>query len=602
VEFRILGPLEVEDDGRVLALGGAKQRALLAFLVLHANEAVSRDRLIDELWPESAPETAATAVQVYVSHLRKALGRDVIVTQAPGYLIRVEDGELDLARFEQLATRARTETPAHAADTLRAALSLWRGPALTELGASFARPERAHLEEQRLAALEHRIDADLELGRHGQLVPELERLVYEHPLRERLRGQLMLALYRSGRQAEALDVYRSGRRLLDDELGLEPGAELRRLERAILEQDPALATPHAELTEVTTSDGPAPTDALAVPIEKERGQRGPRRSRVAVAAGALVLAGAAAALAVALVRGGSTPSVTVLPNSVAVVDSARRRVIADVSIGGRPVALAAARDAVWVADADDGTVSRIDPTSYRVVKTIGLGADVNDIAVGFGSVWVAGGNDEKLFRIDPRLNALRSTLALGKADPLRPRPVFFVEAGSKGIWITHGDTLLRIDPVTTQVTARVRLPSAPSDVGAGGGEVWVTTADEHLIRIDEGSATISATEPLPSSGVSPTVTHGALWLIVYTASPQLWSLSPSTLVQRSAVPFPPSYPFALAEGNGLLSAIEHDRGLVWNVDTTTGRLTRITRLAYHPISVAVRNRAVWVGVQARPIR
>ena len=210
MEFRILGPLEVSEEGRVLRLGGSKQRALLASLLLHANEVVSRDRLIDELWGASPPDTARTALQVYVSQLRKALGRDLILTQPPGYLIRVSDGELDFHRFELLVATARTEEPAQAAPLLREGLALWRGVPLAELGDSFARAERARLEEQLLAAREQRIEAELALGRHAELVPELEGLVREQPLRERLRGQLMLALYRCGRQADALEVYRSG--------------------------------------------------------------------------------------------------------------------------------------------------------------------------------------------------------------------------------------------------------------------------------------------------------------------------------------------------------------------------------------------------------
>src|SRR5262245_33293565 len=241
MEFRVLGPLEVEEEGRMLKLGGAKQRALLGLLLLHANEAVSRDRLIDELWSSTPPETASAAIQVYVSQLRKELGRETIVTQAPGYLVRVGEGALDVERFETIVASARGAPPEVAAELLRQALGLWRGPPLAELDGSFARAERGRLDEQRLSALEQRIDADLELGRDAELVPELEALLREHPLRERLRGQLMLALYRCGRQAEALDVYRSGRRLLDEELGLEPGEELRRLERAILVQDESLA-------------------------------------------------------------------------------------------------------------------------------------------------------------------------------------------------------------------------------------------------------------------------------------------------------------------------------------------------------------------------
>src|SRR4051812_46834184 len=248
VEFRILGPLEVEEHGQALEVAGAKHRALLALLLLHGNETVARDRLIEELWGGNPPDTAATALQVHVSKLRKLLGPDVIVTRAPGYRIQVGEGDLDLGRFEKTVARAQAAGAAEAAALLGEALALWRGVPFAELDAPFARAERARLTEQRLWALEQRIDADLELGRNAELVPELERLVHEHPLRERLRGQLMLALYRAGRQADALDAYRAGRRLLDEELGLEPGEELRRLERAILGQDGSLSAAPAPAT------------------------------------------------------------------------------------------------------------------------------------------------------------------------------------------------------------------------------------------------------------------------------------------------------------------------------------------------------------------
>src|SRR5512133_2139128 len=204
VEFRILGPLEVAADGESVSLGGGKQRALLAVLLLHAGRVVSVDRIVDDLWGENVPETAHKMVQVYVSQLRKQLPGDLLRTRAPGYLLELDGHALDLRRFDELVSDGRAALaagrPEHAAQQLRAALDLWRGPALAEVEEPFAQLESSRLEEERLACLEERIEADLELGRHAELVPELEALVRRLPHRERLRGQQMLALYRSGRQ------------------------------------------------------------------------------------------------------------------------------------------------------------------------------------------------------------------------------------------------------------------------------------------------------------------------------------------------------------------------------------------------------------------
>jgi DNA-binding SARP family transcriptional activator/tetratricopeptide (TPR) repeat protein len=241
MEFRILGPLEVYDAGKQVRVGRAKQRALLAILLLQANRVVARDRLIDALWDEEPPKTARKAVQVYVSQLRKLLGADVLVTRSPGYLLRVEPGMLDLERFEGLRREARDTNPEVAADKLREALALFRGRPLADLADErFAQGEIARLEELRLAALEDRIDAELRLGLHAELAGELEALVAEHPARERLCRQRMLALYRCGRQAAALEAYQASRHALVEELGIEPGKELRDLHQAILRQDPAL--------------------------------------------------------------------------------------------------------------------------------------------------------------------------------------------------------------------------------------------------------------------------------------------------------------------------------------------------------------------------
>jgi DNA-binding SARP family transcriptional activator/nucleotide-binding universal stress UspA family protein len=250
LEFRILGPLEVVGEHGPLRLGGPKQRATLAILLLNVNRVVSVDRLADDLYSGATPVTAVTQVQRQISELRKALGGEsVIETRSPGYLMRLQPGQLDLHRFERLTEEAARGETRLAVDLLREALDLWRGEPLADLTYEpFARTSIERLEEIRLAALEQRIEAELALGRHAEVTAELEQLVGAYPFRERFCGQLMLALYRSGRQAEALDVYRKTREALVEEFGIEPTAALRELERAILAQDRSLDL--AELSHV----------------------------------------------------------------------------------------------------------------------------------------------------------------------------------------------------------------------------------------------------------------------------------------------------------------------------------------------------------------
>jgi len=271
--FSLLGPVDASVGGDAVCLGGPRQRALLARLLVDANRVVSADRLVADLWDEP-PRDAQAALQNQVSRLRKAVGAR-LVTKAPGYLLEVKPGEVDLDRFRALVAEAGAAgDSAERSRLLREADSLFCGPALADVAAPFAAAEAAALEELRLAALEARIDVDLGRGRHVELVAELQTLVARHPLRERLHGRLVVALYRCGRQAEALDAYREARRVLDEELGLEPSPELRELERAILTQDDSLAA--------------AAPDPAAAPVPAVRGRR---RAKVALvaAAGALLL-------------------------------------------------------------------------------------------------------------------------------------------------------------------------------------------------------------------------------------------------------------------------------------------------------------------------
>jgi DNA-binding SARP family transcriptional activator len=250
IHARLLGPLELQQGQAAIPLGRPAQRALLARLLLDANRTVAVDRLVDDLWGEDAPASAVKMIQIHVSNLRKVLPSGMLVTRPPGYALEIPAEAVDLVRFERLRKEGRAAlaggSAAEAADRLRDALALWRGPALAEFDEPFAEVESARLEELHLACLEDRIEADLALGRHAALVGELEALVTRNQLRERPRGQLMLALYRSGRQAEALAGYRQLREQFSTELGIEPSPALRELEQRMLQHDPALEVARAE--------------------------------------------------------------------------------------------------------------------------------------------------------------------------------------------------------------------------------------------------------------------------------------------------------------------------------------------------------------------
>jgi DNA-binding SARP family transcriptional activator len=362
-EFGILGPLEVWRAGRAVPLGGPRQRAVLAPLLLEASRVVSLDRLAEDIWGGDPPEGWVTTVQIYVSHLRQALepGRargaagEVLVTRNPGYLLRVDREQLDAARFQDGSTagRAALEAGRHAeaAGTLRQALGLWRGDVLADLADyAFTRPEAARLEELRLAATEARVDADLALGRPDALTAELDQLAAAHPLRERLHGQLMLALYRCGRQADALAAYRHVRDLLAGELGVDPGEPLRRLHASILAHDQALnwnGDRHAPAG-ARPAGTPVPSPGAGVTSPAARGPPGARLGTVAgpPPAGRGLGAGGRRGR----VHRRCSPAVggpAGLPgNSVGLIDAAGGRVGAPVAVGS-PDSLASGDGSVW---------------------------------------------------------------------------------------------------------------------------------------------------------------------------------------------------------------------------------------------------------------
>jgi DNA-binding SARP family transcriptional activator len=402
LQFRILGPLEVVERDAPLSLGGAKQRAVLAILLLHRGEAISSDRLIEELWGERPPATATKTLQGYVFHLRRALGDGLLHTRRAGYELGLAPGQLDADEFERLASEGRAALtggdPTAAARCLRDALELWRGPPLADFAyESFAQAEIARLQEARLATLEDRIDADLELGGQEQLVGELGALVREFPLRERLRAQLMLALYRSGRLVESLAVYRDARETLVHELGLEPGRALQELEQAILRQDPQLAPSARRL--------PRP--------------RAPRHAAWLIGLGGLLLACAAvAAGTVALTAGGGGGHVKALGSGVAAIHPSTGRLASLTETVTAPSNVAVGEGAVWVLNTEDRTISRIDPKTKKVVRRFEIGGVPSDIAVGAGALWVGKGGGPQnngtvsISRVDPHSNRITRTVRL----------------------------------------------------------------------------------------------------------------------------------------------------------------------------------------------
>jgi len=465
LEFFLLGPLEARRDGARIELGPRKQRAVLALLLLNANRVVSTERLIDDLWGEAPPDTARSALQVYIAGLRKALGADgaSLRTVAPGYVLEVEPDALDLARFERLRAAARASVDdEERASLLHEARGLWRGRPLADLGSDLFAPEAAgRLEQLGLAVHEERIDADLAVGRHAAVLGELDGLVAEHPFRERLWGQLMVALYRSGRQADALAAYRAAREALD-ELGLEPGPELKALERSVLAHDPALAPPASR---------------VEAPVERERR---PRRRTWVRAVAALLVAAVVVAGAVLLLDRDPEP-LTAPPNSVAVIDPATNEVDEVVPAGViRPGSIAAGAGSVWVGSLENRTLARIDTGTRQLTATVPLPATPTGVAFGFGDVWVAHGRLGAVSRIEPQFN--RRTRTVDVTSRALYFPYGSVATGEGAVWAVFGDSaLVRLDPADLDRTTSTQAGVGASAIAVGLGYVWVANSGDSTV-------------------------------------------------------------------------------------------------------------------------
>jgi YVTN family beta-propeller protein len=582
VEFAILGPLEVHDDGRTLAVRG-KQRALLACLLLEPRTALSRERLIDELWGDEPPETAAKAVQVFAGRLRKTLPGLPLVTRGTAYVLDIDPAQVDRHRFERRLDAGRTAfadgRPAEAADALREALALWRGPALADVHEPFARIAADRLEDLRLAALETRIDADLALGRQTQLVGELDELVATHPLREAFRAQLMLALYRAGRQAEALEAYRAARRVLVDELGLEPSRALQQLERGILAQDPAL-------------DRPLPEEAESPEFADARLRRAWRRPTIAAIAAVALAALATAAL---VTRGEPGGLDGVSANSIGIIDPADDQIVAEIPVGIRPGPVVAAAGALWVGNLEDRTLARIDPRKRKVAAFVTLGNRTpTGVAAGSRAVWVAHGLRGELSRVDPQFNRVTATRRVTRS--LGDRQHGAVAVGYGRVWAVYGDaTLARVDPVSLNVS-RTFAGTAPTAVAVAAGSVWVANAEDATVqRFNPTTLTVVKTITVGRRPTAVAPGEGALW-VANAGDDTVTRIDLSTSSARTiAVGRGPT---AVAVGARAVWVANTGARTVSRIDPATGEVAKTIELRNAPAGIAVADDLVWVTVQA----
>jgi DNA-binding SARP family transcriptional activator/ABC-type branched-subunit amino acid transport system substrate-binding protein/outer membrane protein assembly factor BamB len=594
LDFRILGPFEVLDGERELRLGGIRQRSVLAILVLRAGETVSSDRLVDELWGDEPPADAQTALQQHVSRLRKQLEpHAVLLTRAPGYALDLEPGQIDLERFRALREQGREALregrPDEAATILRSALALWRGPPLSDLANEpFVAAAARELEDEQLSVLESRIEADLACGRHAELVGELTALVRAHPLRERPTALLMIALYRSGRQADALEAYSDARQTLVAELGLEPGPELQALQQSILTHDESLRAPRSPATR--------------------------RRRRWLALAATAVLSALVAAIVATAVLGSDEPAASVFTGgggALLALDSASGSIERRLPAGRTPSAVAVGDGAVWMVDADARTLLRVVPSS-RVVETLATGATPTDVAFGAGSVWVANGSPipdaqfigpvaTAVARLDPSTRTERGSFRLRRAGKAVSNLVDgHVAVSSGAVWAVAPDfSVVRFDPVTRRVTATTRaLPAAAVATGPAG--VWVLGVDGSVARLDERSGRVVRRASVPSAYVgSIAVGDDSAW-VTGTAEGKLWRIRAGRAESVGAIDLSPGVGDLAVADSGVWVANPIE-GTLSQVNPDTGRVVRTIDLEGIPRSLAVDGETLWVAVSPDPV-
>jgi peptide/nickel transport system substrate-binding protein len=576
MQFGMLGPLQVSLNGSPVGLGGPKQRALLAYLLLHANTVVTRDRLIDGLWGERPPPSTAESLDSYLSRLRKLVGHDRLSRQAGGYVLRVEPGELDSEQFERMVTSTRQgagdRDAADVARELAAALALWRGPVLADLADEpFAQNEIRRLEQERLTALEDRIDAELRMGRGAELVAELEQLTAEHPEREWLAAARMLALYRAGRQTDALAAYQAVRSWLVGELAVEPGPELREMQRRILQHDPALGQP-PRLTTVAS--------------------RHPRRTLAAAAV--LVVA---AVVTAGLVGGSGTAHARRAGlagnNGLAAVDTRSGGVTSVTPLSGAPGAVAGGAGSVWATDPGSAAVMRIDLATGAVVGRIAVGGQPGSIVADFGAVWAASTVGATVTRIDPATETVTQTI------PLPGSGLGEIASGAGRLWVIDpaGHELFEIDPATGSPERALPLDLQPSAVAVGNGAVWVAGYNSATVeKIDPASGRVMARVHVGNGPAALVFAARSLW-VANSLDSTVSRVDPATLTVAATVPAR-SGPSALAAGAGSVWVANQYSSSVSRIDLRRDRVAGSVTVGGSPTSLVMAGGRLWAGVAA----
>jgi DNA-binding SARP family transcriptional activator/DNA-binding beta-propeller fold protein YncE len=558
IEIRLLGPLEALVDNEPIELGPPQQRTLLALLSLHAGTPVRLGAIEEALWDGEQPRSATKLVQTYISRLRKLLGPDSIQFAPSGYIL--DSGSIvDALRFRELVDRGRLDE----------ALALWRGNALSDIPALAS--DARHLDELRLTAIEEHVATELEAGEGPALVKRLEPLVAAHPTRERLLGQLVLALYRSGRQADALAAYRRGRAALVEDLGLEPGPALHDLELRILRHDPTLL-PAAPAPSASTSRR--------------------RRLLLTIAAAAAAAIAAGTAIMAAIDSGHAMPTVPIRANRLLELDPKTNRFVSSIPIGRDTAALDATPDALWAASERERTVLRIDLRT-REVKTIGRPHPVAFIAHDDrGNIYVSGWDYSLVSQIDPR------TVEPVRSYSVKTRAVGLAVGGGS-LWVVDrlANAVTRIDLAQHRVAETIRTGINPLAVTFGYGALWVANGDSGTVSvIRPGAATPIQVKGIPSPD-AVSAGAGGVW-VASTGTHSVFRIDPDThaIIARINLRTPEDFVSGVSAGpHGVWAVEDHD---VVRIDPSIDRVTARIRFprGTEPKAATSTPSNVWISV------